>query len=131
MAMDCTYRLRIPHGAGQLAKVSTRICEYGGLIGDVSTIAIARHEAIREITIELRDKEHADALAVDSATSTASPSWWFHDRAFIAHDGGKIKMVGRATDQHQPGCARRLHARRRAGGQRDLASTRSSPGASR
>ena len=46
MPMDCTYRLRIPHRAGQLAKVSTRICEYGGLIGDVSTIAIARHEAL-------------------------------------------------------------------------------------
>ena len=39
MAMDCTYRLRIPHRAGQLAKVATRISEYGGLIGDVSTIA--------------------------------------------------------------------------------------------
>ncbi len=25
MAMDCTYRLRIPHVAGQLAKVATRI----------------------------------------------------------------------------------------------------------
>ena len=49
MAMDCTYRLRIPHVAGQLAKVASRISEYGGLIGDVSTLAIARHEAIREI----------------------------------------------------------------------------------
>jgi hypothetical protein len=30
MAMDCTYRLRIPHHSGQLAKVATRISEYGG-----------------------------------------------------------------------------------------------------
>ena len=44
--MDCTYRLRIPHVAGQLAKVSTRICEYGGLIGDVTTISVARNEAL-------------------------------------------------------------------------------------
>ena len=28
MAMDCTYRLRIPHHSGQLAKVATRISEY-------------------------------------------------------------------------------------------------------
>ena len=62
--MDCTYRLRIPHQAGQLAKVAPQISEEGGLIGDVHTITVARHEAIREITVELRDKEHADELAV-------------------------------------------------------------------
>ena len=112
--MDCTYRLRIPHVAGQLAKVSTRICEYGGLIGDVSTIAIARHEAIREITIELRDKEHADALAIGLGELEGVTVVGFHDRAFMAHDGGKIKMVGRhpintnqdVRDVYTPGVAR-------------------------
>ena len=64
MSMDCTYRLRIPHQAGQLARVALKISEEGGLIGDVHTITIARLEAIREITVELRDKEHADQLAV-------------------------------------------------------------------
>jgi malate dehydrogenase (oxaloacetate-decarboxylating) len=114
MAMDCTYRLRIPHRAGQLAKVSTRISEYGGLIGDVSTIAIARHEAIREITVELRDKEHADALAIGLGDLEGVSVVWFHDRAFLAHDGGKIKMVGRypintnqdVRDVYTPGVAR-------------------------
>src|ERR1700744_4909264 len=114
MPMDCTYRLRIPHVAGQLAKVSTRIFEFGGLIGDVSTIAIARHEAIREITIELRDKEHADALAVGLDELEGVSVIWFHDRAFIAHDGGKIEMVGRhpintnqdVRDVYTPGVAR-------------------------
>jgi malate dehydrogenase (oxaloacetate-decarboxylating) len=114
MPMDCTYRLRIPHVAGQLAKVSTRIFEYGGLIGDVSTIAIARHEAIREITIELRDKEHADALALGLDELEGVSVIWFHDRAFIAHDGGKIEMVGRypirtnqdVRDVYTPGVAR-------------------------
>ena len=95
MPMDCTYRLRIPHVAGQLAKVSTRIFEYGGLIGDVSTIAIARHEAIREITIELRDKEHADALALATRRARGRQRGLVPRRAFIAHDGGKIEMVGR------------------------------------
>lgn len=90
MPMDCTYRLRIPHRAGQLAKVSTRISEYGGLIGDVTTINVARHEAIREITVELRDKAHADALAAGLADLEDVHLVWFHDRAFIAHDGGKL-----------------------------------------
>src|SRR3984957_19309159 len=114
MAMDCTYRLRIPHVSGQLAKVATRISEYGGLIGDVSTLAIARHEAIREITIELRDKEHADALAIGLGDLEGVSVVWFHDRAFLAHDGGKLRMTGRRTivtnqdvrDVYTPGVAR-------------------------
>ena len=55
MAMDCTYRLRIPHTSGQLAAVASTIATQGGLIGDVKTVNVARHEAIREITVELRD----------------------------------------------------------------------------
>jgi len=41
--MDCTYRLRIPHQSGQLAKVASCIAEHRGLIGDVNTIAVARN----------------------------------------------------------------------------------------
>lgn len=114
MAMDCTYRLRIPHTAGQLAKVATRIAEHGGLIGDVKTISVARHEALREITVELRDKEHADALAAGLGELPGVTVAWFHDRAFIAHDGGKLEMVGRrqittnqdVRDVYTPGVAR-------------------------
>src|SRR5947209_5942093 len=95
MAMDCTYRLRIPHHAGQLAKVATRIAENGGLIGDVTTIAIARNEALREITVELRDKEHAESLAAALGSLQGVSVVWFHDRAFIAHDGGKLEVTSR------------------------------------
>jgi malate dehydrogenase (oxaloacetate-decarboxylating) len=112
--MDVTYRLRIPHRAGQLAKVSTRISEYGGLIGDVSTIAIAKHEALREITIELRDRDHAAALAAGLNDLEGVTVAWFHDRAFIAHDGGKIAVHGTreirnvqdVRDVYTPGVAR-------------------------
>jgi malate dehydrogenase (oxaloacetate-decarboxylating) len=114
MAMDCTYRLRIPHTAGQLAKVASRIAEHGGLIGDVKTISVARHEALREITVELRDKDHADALAAGLGELPGVSVAWFHDRAFIAHDGGKLEMVGRrrietnqdVRDVYTPGVAR-------------------------
>jgi malate dehydrogenase (oxaloacetate-decarboxylating) len=112
--MDVTYRLRIPHRAGQLAKVSTRISEYGGLIGDVSTIAVAKHEALREITIELRDRDHAIALAAGLNDLEGVSVAWFHDRAFIAHDGGKIEVRGMreivtnqdVRDVYTPGVAR-------------------------
>jgi malate dehydrogenase (oxaloacetate-decarboxylating) len=114
MPMDCTYRLRIPHRAGQLAKVSTRISQFGGLIGDVSTINIARHEAIREITVELRDKAHADALAAGLDDLEDVHVVWFHDRAFLAHHGGKLTFTATrpvltnqdVRDVYTPGVAR-------------------------
>ena len=112
MPMDCTYRLRIPHRAGQLATVAGRIAEHGGLIGDISTISVAKHEALREITVEVRDKAHAEELADGLGQLDGVTVSWFHDRAFIAHDGGKLDVVSKRPDPVQPGRARRLHARR-------------------
>jgi malate dehydrogenase (oxaloacetate-decarboxylating) len=114
MSMDCTYRLRIPHRAGQLAKVATLISDQGGLIGDVHTVAVARLEAIREITVELRDKDHADSLALELGGLPGVSVVWYHDRAFIAHDGGKLQMGVRrpittnqeVRDVYTPGVAR-------------------------
>ncbi len=112
--MDCTYRLRIPHRAGQLARVATLISEEGGLIGDVQTITVARREALREITVELRDKDHADRLAVALGQLAGVSVVWYHDRAFIAHVGGKIEMRAlqpvttnqEVRDVYTPGVAR-------------------------
>lgn len=112
--MDCTYRLRIPHVAGQLAKVAGRIAEHGGLIGDVKTISVAKHEALREITVEVVDKDHADRLAAGLDDLEGVTVAWFHDRAFLAHDGGKLEVVGRrrietnqdVRDVYTPGVAR-------------------------
>jgi malate dehydrogenase (oxaloacetate-decarboxylating) len=114
MPMDCTYRLRIPHRAGQLATVAGAIAEYGGLIGDISTISVAKNEALREITIEVRDKAHAEQLAVGLGQLEGVTVSWFHDRAFIAHDGGKLDVVSRreirtnqdVRDVYTPGVAR-------------------------
>src|SRR3954466_150635 len=114
MAMDCTYRVRIPHTTGQLALVASTIAEQGGLIGDVRTISVARHEALREIPVELRDKAHAEALAAALDALGGVKVIWFHDRAFIAHDGGKLDVVARreintnqdVRDVYTPGVAR-------------------------
>src|SRR5829696_6717702 len=95
MPMDVTYRLRIPHTTGQLATVAGTIAEQGGLIGDVKTISVAKHEALREVTVELRDRPHADALAHELGQLPGVSVIWFHDRAFIAHDGGKLDVVAR------------------------------------
>src|SRR3954454_23740915 len=112
--MDCTYRVRIPHTTGQLAKVASTIAEQGGLIGEVTTVNVARHEALREITVELRDTAHAEQLAAALGALTGVTVSWFHDRAFIAHDGGKLDVVARrpihtnqdVRDVYTPGVAR-------------------------
>jgi malate dehydrogenase (oxaloacetate-decarboxylating) len=114
MSMDCVYRLRIPHRAGQLAAVASQIADHAGLIGDVTTISVARDEAIREITVEVRDKTHAEDLAVALASLPGVSVAWFHDRAFIAHDGGKLDIVPHVRvrshqdmrDVYTPGVAR-------------------------
>jgi malate dehydrogenase (oxaloacetate-decarboxylating) len=112
--MDCTYRLRIPHSSGQLAQVAGVIAEQGGLIGEITTISVARQEALREITVELRDKPHAAELAAALSALPGVHVSWFHDRAFIAHDGGKLETVARTPirtnqdvrDVYTPGVAR-------------------------
>jgi malate dehydrogenase (oxaloacetate-decarboxylating) len=112
--MDCTYRLRIPHRAGQLAKVAQAIADEGGLIGDVATVSVARNEALRDITVEMRDKDHAERLAVALGELPGVTVCWFHDRAFIVHEGGKLEVVARreirtnqdVRDVYTPGVAR-------------------------
>jgi len=114
MPMDCTYRLRIPHRAGRLAEVAKLIADLGGLIGEITTISVAKHEALREITIEVDDKAHAEALAAALGEIEGVTVSWFHDRAFIAHDGGKIEVAGirpirsnqDVRDVYTPGVAR-------------------------
>jgi malate dehydrogenase (oxaloacetate-decarboxylating) len=93
MALDCTYRLRTPHRPGKLAQVATCISVNGARIGDVTTIAIARHEIIREITLELNDQQHAEQVARELESLDGVHVLWYHDRALIAHDGGKIRTV--------------------------------------
>jgi malate dehydrogenase (oxaloacetate-decarboxylating) len=112
--MDCTYRLLTPHRAGSLATVAGTIAEHGGVIGDVTTVWVARHQSLRDITIEVRDKDHADELAAALAELDGVEVHWFHDRAFIVHDGGKLDVVARreirsnqdVRDVYTPGVAR-------------------------
>lgn len=118
MAFDCRFRLGIPHRTGQLAEVTGMVARHGGLVGDIVTVSVGEDEAVREITVEVRDRAHADELAAGLGSLEGVTVNWYHDCAFIAHDGGKLEMVGcrpvvssrDVRDIYTPGVARVVEA---------------------
>jgi malate dehydrogenase (oxaloacetate-decarboxylating) len=114
MSLDVTYRVQIPHRAGQLAAVASMIAQHRGLIGDVVTVNLGREATIREITVEVADTSAAWDLATDLNKLPGVNVLWHHDRAFIRHDGGKLRISARhpvttvqeMRDIYTPGVAR-------------------------
>ena len=113
--LDCTYRVRIPHRPGQLARVAQAIADRDGLIGDVVTVNVGREASIREITVEVRDKAQRGPgratleRARRRRRAVAPRPRVLAPRGRQAHD-----RADPAGHQH-PGRARHLHARRGAG----------------
>ena len=62
MPLDYTYRIKVPHRTGQLAKVAGTIAKGDGLIGDVTTINVGREASVREITLEVEDRNQAERI---------------------------------------------------------------------
>ena len=112
--LDATYRLQIPHRAGQLAKVARTIGEREGLIGDVMTIRVGRKTSIRELTLEVRDDDHAEEIAEQLNALDGVEVLWHRDRALMRHEGGKLTVEPRieartlqdTRDIYTPGVAR-------------------------
>ena len=121
--LDCTYRVRIPHHAGQLALVARAIADGDGLIGDVVTVSLGREHSVRDITVEVRDIAQSDRIAELVGALDGVNVLWHQDRALLRHIGGKltINTVDRA---HGSGDARRLHPRGRARVHRDRRAAR-------
>jgi malate dehydrogenase (oxaloacetate-decarboxylating) len=112
--LDCTYRVQIPHRAGQLARVMEAIAKGEGLIGDVVTISIGRERSVREITVEVRDTAQAKRVndLIDGLEGVSVV--WYQDRALLRHEGGKLQIdavrpvrtVQEMRDVYTPGVAR-------------------------
>ncbi len=112
--LDCTYRVQIPHHAGQLAKVARAIADGEGLIGDVVTISLGREHSVRDITVEVRDTDQAGRIAELIGGLPDVGVLWHQDRALIRHAGGKLRIdacwpvrtVQEMRDVYTPGVAR-------------------------
>jgi malate dehydrogenase (oxaloacetate-decarboxylating) len=90
---DVTYRIRMPHRAGTLAKISTEIGLAGAVIGDLATVSSDSNYSIRDITVE---PNGADPRALARAIEKAVPGsrvQTLPDRAVEWHVGGKLRLV--------------------------------------
>ena len=118
MPLDYTYRIQIPHRAGQLATVAGTIAEGGGLIGDVTTINVGRETSMREITLEIEDRDQAERIIGMLNELDGVRVLWARDRALLKHEGGKlviesvhpVRTVQDMRDVYTPGVARACQA---------------------
>jgi malate dehydrogenase (oxaloacetate-decarboxylating) len=112
--LDSTFRVQIRHRYGMLAKIASEIAEQEGLIGDVMTVNLGREATLRDITVEVRDDDHADSVAERLDLIDGVKVLWHRDRAFMRHEGGKLSVealiraetLQDTRDIYTPGVAR-------------------------
>ena len=112
--LDCTYRVQIPHHAGQLARVAQSIADGDGIIGDVVTVSLGREHSCRDITVEVIDVDQAERIAALIEALDGVTVLWHQDRALLRHVGGKLRIdacwpvrtVQEMRDVYTPGVAR-------------------------
>ena len=116
--LDYTYRIQIPHRTGQFARVARAIADGGGLIGDVTTINVGRESSLREITLEINDRDQAERIVEMLDALEGVEVVWARDRALLKHEGGKlviesahpVRTVQDMRDVYTPGVARACEA---------------------
>ena len=109
MPLDYTYRIKLPHRTGQLAKVAGTISDGNGLIGDVTTINVGRETSVREITLEVDDREHAERIVEMLRDLDGVEVLWARDRALLKHEGGKLVIESAHPSGPCRTCATCIH----------------------
>ncbi len=90
-----TVRMDYPHESGQIARISSKISEKGGVIGHIDLIEVVNGRTIRDFTIECFSEEHAKKI-LDALHEL--PDLHLHsatDDTFKMHEGGKLETVSR------------------------------------
>jgi malate dehydrogenase (oxaloacetate-decarboxylating) len=108
----------LPHRPGQLARLAGTISEGNGLIGDVTTLNVGREHSVRELTVEVQDRDQAERIAEMIDSLDGFSVLFARDRALLRHVGGKITIESRRPvrtvqdmrDVYTPGVARACQA---------------------
>jgi malate dehydrogenase (oxaloacetate-decarboxylating) len=116
--VDFTFRARIEHRPGQLARVLEAVAEGGGLVGEFRTCKLTREHSERELTVAVADEAGAAALRERLDAIESVEVLDCYDRALALHDGGKLSIepvhrvesVQDMRDVYTPGVARACEA---------------------
>ncbi len=90
-----TVRVQFKNDSGMLGRLASEIGRLGGDIGAVDLVSVGDGMMVRDLTVNCRDDDHANAL-LDGVRALEDFTVVHHsDRTFLLHLGGKIEVVSR------------------------------------
>ncbi len=87
-----TFQVALEHAPGMLGKVTTAIDELGAEVVATDRTKQQRHVTFRDITIEVRDEQHAEEVAAELVELEGVELLAISDEILAAHDRGKIRV---------------------------------------
>jgi malate dehydrogenase (oxaloacetate-decarboxylating) len=87
-----TYRVAVERTPGKLGAVAGAIEEHGADLVATERTAQQRHVDFRDLTVEVRDQDHADEIAATLVDLAGVELLAITDEVLAAHDRGKIRV---------------------------------------
>jgi malate dehydrogenase (oxaloacetate-decarboxylating) len=87
-----TYRVAVEKSPGMLGTVVTAIDHSGAEVVATARTSEQRHVVFRDVTVEVRDEEHADEVAATLVDLEGVELLAITDEVLAAHDRGKIRV---------------------------------------
>jgi malate dehydrogenase (oxaloacetate-decarboxylating) len=87
-----TFRIALEHAPGMLGMVTTAIDELGAEVVATDRRSQQRHVTFRDLTVEVRDEQHAEEVAARLAELDGVELLAISDEILAAHDRGKIRI---------------------------------------
>src|SRR4030042_5440448 len=88
-----TLRCKITNAPGNLGKLTTTIGKVGANIGNITTVHVWHHYAVRDLEIFVKNEEHLAQLLKEIAKLGEVTVLEVRDDVLDLHKNGKIKMV--------------------------------------
>jgi malate dehydrogenase (oxaloacetate-decarboxylating) len=95
VGIETTLRVRIPHRAGQLARLCSAVAAEDGIIGNITTLRLGENESVREVVVEAADEEHNARILQAVRALQGIEMLETADVVFERHRGGKTRVTSR------------------------------------
>jgi len=92
---SATLRVRLSDAPGSFARVAQAIGDAGGSLGAIDLVRVARHEKVRDVTVQAGSDEHLHAIVESVRAIEGVEVEHVSDRTFLLHLGGKLEVVSR------------------------------------